>query len=261
MQSNDYRSIFISDIHLGTKGCQADVLLSFLKRYTSDNLYLIGDIVDGWQVNNGFHWPQEHTNVIRRFLTSAKRGTKVTYVLGNHDEALRKYLAYNITFGEISIVDECIHQGLDNKRYLVTHGDYYDKTMEYPWLSYFGDRAYNYAIWISRQLNRVRKFFKMPYWSFSGMLKQKAKGYLEYLYEFESHVSRQAKIRNYDGVICGHTHTAKIVEIDQIIYMNDGDWVDSCTAIVEDHNGNFEIIEWREKIKQLNLNLDEQYQS
>ena len=173
METHDYRSIFISDIHLGTKGCQADVLLSFLKRYTSNNLYLIGDIVDGWQVNNGFHWPQEHTNIIRRFLTSAKRGTKVTYVLGNHDEALRKYLTYDITFGDISIVDECVHYGIDKRKYLVTHGDHYDKTMEYPWLSYFGDRAYNYAIWVSRQLNRLRRLLKLPYWSFSGMLKQK----------------------------------------------------------------------------------------
>ena len=157
MQEHDYRSIFISDIHLGTKGCQADVLLSFLKRYSSLNLYLIGDIVDGWQVNNGFYWPQEHTNVIRRFLTSAKRGTKVRYILGNHDEALRKYLTYDITFGDISILDECTHYGTDMKKYLITHGDHYDKTMEYPWLSYFGDRAYNYAVWLSRQLNKVRR--------------------------------------------------------------------------------------------------------
>lgn len=260
MEAHDYRSIFISDIHLGTKGCQADVLLSFLKRYTSNNLYLIGDIVDGWQVNNGFHWPQEHTNIIRRFLTSAKRGTKVTYVLGNHDEALRKYLTYDITFGDISIVDECVHYGIDKRKYLVTHGDHYDKTMEYPWLSYFGDRAYNYAIWVSRQLNRLRRLLKLPYWSFSGMLKQKAKGYLEYLYEFESQVARHAQIRNFDGVICGHTHTAKIVEINDMIYMNDGDWVDSCTAIVEHHDGNFEIISWREKSKQLNLGIEEFYQ-
>ena len=148
---------------------------------------------------------------------------------------------YDITFGDISIVDECVHYGIDKRKYLVTHGDHYDKTMEYPWLSYFGDRAYNYAIWVSRQLNRLRRLLKLPYWSFSGMLKQKAKGYLEYLYEFESQVARQAQIRNFDGVICGHTHTAKIVEINDMIYMNDGDWVESLTALVETYDGEFRL--------------------
>ena len=252
-----YRSIFISDIHLGTRGCQADVLLSFLKRNTSQNLYLIGDIIDGWQVNNGFHWPQEHTNVIRRFLTAAKRGTKVVYVLGNHDEALRKYLEFDINFGSISIVDEFIHIGVDDKKYLITHGDYFDKTMQYPWLSYFGDRAYSYAVWISGVINRLRKYFNRPYWSFSGMMKTKAKGYLQYLYEFEEYICKHAKSRNFSGVICGHTHTAKIRDIETIRYMNDGDWVDSCSALVEDFSGNFELIYWREKHKQLNLDLND----
>lgn len=242
---NDYKSIFISDIHLGTRGCQADALCDFLKKNTCENLYLVGDILDGWRMKSRWYFPQPHVNVIRRIFTAAKRGTNVKYIIGNHDEMLRAFLRFNITFGRIDVVNQCDHIGVDGKRYLVIHGDQFDVIMrDKKWLMHIGDNLYDLLIWINTRLNVVRGWLGMRYWSLSKWLKHNTKQALNFIYKFEETVAQYCRKRNYDGIICGHIHTATIKDIDGITYMNDGDWVESCSALVEHHDGRWEIIYW-----------------
>jgi UDP-2,3-diacylglucosamine pyrophosphatase LpxH len=246
-----YRSIWISDIHLGTRGCQADQLLDFLNSVSSENLYLVGDIIDGWVMStNTVYWPQSHTNVIRKFLSKAKNGTNVFYVSGNHDEFLRSYsenLA-EIVLGNISIVDEIVHISAKGKRYLVIHGDQFDIVTRYSrWIAKLGDYGYRFLIWLNTVLNKVRRKWGYGYWSLSKFIKHKVKKAVNFIGEYETAVAKACIDRGVDGVICGHIHHAEIKPIDGILYMNDGDWVESCTALVEDFEGNFKIITWDEK--------------
>jgi UDP-2,3-diacylglucosamine pyrophosphatase LpxH len=242
-----YRSIFISDVHLGTKGCQADSLCSFLKEHTCDHLYLVGDIIDGWQLRKKWHFPQSHANVIRRILTAAKRGTQVYYILGNHDEGFRKFLQFDIEVGNIKILDRIDHFSLTGQRYLVIHGDFFDSLMlDHKWLMHIGDAAYNLMIWVNIHLNKIRSLFGMNYWSLSNWLKQNTKNAVNFITSFEDHVSEYCTEEGYDGIICGHIHAAAIKKLSGIQYMNCGDWVESGTALVENTNGHFEIIEYRE---------------
>jgi|TARA_X000001316_G_C910361_1_gene25856 UDP-2,3-diacylglucosamine pyrophosphatase LpxH len=238
-----YKSIFISDIHLGTRGCQADSLCSFLKENTADNLFLVGDILDGWRLKKRWYFPQSHANVIRRILTSAKRGTNVYYILGNHDEGFRKYLNFNIDIGRIQVSNRLDYIGVNGKKYLVVHGDMFDQIMiTKKWLMHIGDTLYQILIWTNTKFNKIRGLLGMQYWSLSKWLKHHTKQALNYVYKFEENVAQYCRRKGYDGIICGHIHTAGIRDIDGIEYMNDGDWVESCSALVEHNDGKWEII-------------------
>ena len=244
-----YRSIFVSDVHLGTKDCQADRLNNFLKHNSCDTLYLVGDVIDAWKIQqNKWRWKQSHTNVVRRVLGHAKRGTRVVYIVGNHDEFLRPMIPYGFSFGLVEIHNQIEHIGADGRHYLVTHGDLFDGiTRLAPWLAFLGDKAYDFILSLNSKFNWIRHRFGFGYFSLSKFLKHKVKKAVDFIFQFEKNLAGYCKKRGYDGVICGHIHHAEIKEIDGIIYMNDGDWVESCTALVENMNGTWEIIHW-EKI-------------
>ncbi len=242
-----YRTIFLSDIHLGTRGCRADLLLEFLKHHTCDQLYLVGDIIDGWRFKTGFYWPQAHTNVMRRFLTLSKRGTQVTYVTGNHDEFLRKYSDMEI--GNIQLVDEAVHRSRNGKRFLVVHGDAYDVVTRYHrWVALLGGLGYGVLLALNGQLNRWRARFGYGHWSLSAWVKYRVKRAVSFVSGFEQVVSHDCRQRGFDGVVCGHIHHAEITDYDGIRYMNCGDWVESCTALVEDERGEFHLIRWADEM-------------
>ena len=253
-----YRSIFISDVHLGTKDCKAGHLNNFLKHNTCDTLYLVGDIIDAWKIKqNKWRWKQSHTNVIRRVLGHAKRDTKVIYILGNHDEFLRPYLQYGLGFGMLEIKNQCEHIGADGKRYLVTHGDLFDGISRLaPWLSFLGDKAYDFVLTLNSRFNWFRHRLGFGYWSLSLYLKQRVKRALDFMFQFEKNLAGYCKKKGYDGVICGHIHKAEIKEIDGVVYMNDGDWVESCTALVEHHDGRWEIITWTQENNNVDDDID-----
>lgn len=242
-----YKSIFISDIHLGTRGCQADALCAFLKNNTCDNLFLVGDVVDGWRLRKKWFFPQSHANVIRRILTMAKRGTTVYYILGNHDEALRKFLQFDIEVGNIKLVDRVSYVAENGKNYLVIHGDFFDALMvDRKWLMHIGDTLYDFMIWFNTHFNRVRGLLGMPYWSLSKWLKDNTKQAVSFIQKYEDHVAEYCREHGYDGIICGHIHHAEMKEINGVEYMNDGDWVESGTALVEHVDGTFEVY-WHDK--------------
>ena len=240
---NHYKSIFISDLHLGTRGCQADALCEFLKNNTCDNLFLVGDILDGWRLKKRWYFPQSHTNVIRRILTSAKRNTKVYYILGNHDEMLRPFLKFDISFGRIKILNRYDYVGVDGKKYLVIHGDAFDTLMKKnrKWIMHMGDALYDFMIWFNRHFNKVRGLFGLKYWSLSKWLKSNAKQAVKFINRFEEYLGEYCENKGYDGIICGHIHHAEIKQIGRVTYMNDGDWVESATALLEHTDGTWEI--------------------
>jgi len=238
-----YKSIFISDVHLGTKASQAEKLCKFLKENTCENLYLVGDIIDAWKLQRKWYFPQEHANVIRRIITAAKRDTAVWYILGNHDEFLRKYIKYNIEVGNVKIVNQTVHQ-IGDKKYLVIHGDFFDPTMNHAkWLMHIGDIAYNLMIWVNLQLNWIRKKLKLNPWGLSKFLKSKTKEAINFIGNYETQLSEYCKKHGYDGIICGHIHTPANKMIDGIHYINTGDWVENSTAIVEHFDGRLELID------------------
>ena len=244
-----YRSIFISDVHLGTKDCKAEALNNFLKNNTCNTLYLVGDIIDGWKIKqNKWRWRQSHTNVVRRIMGHAKRNTNVIYVLGNHDEFLRPYLQYNLNFGMIELHNQYEHNGADGKKYLVVHGDMFDGiTRMAKWISFLGDKAYDFVLWVNTRYNWWRHKLGFGYWSLSKFLKSKVKKAVGFIFKFEENITDYCERKGYDGVICGHIHTPEIKVMNNgIIYMNDGDWVESCSALVEHEDGRWEIIYWKE---------------
>ncbi len=243
-----YRTIFISDIHLGTKGCQADLLLDFLKHTDSDTLYLVGDIVDGWRLKKQWYWPQNHNDVVQKLLRKARKGTEVIYVPGNHDEGLREYLG--LEFGRIRIENESIYETADDRKFLVLHGDQFDMVVQnVKWLAFVGDYAYRLALTLNTAFNFVRRKLGFPYWSLSAYLKHKVKNAVAYIGTFEQAVADEARRRGVDGVICGHIHHAEMRDFDGVLYVNDGDWVESCTALVEHEDGQLEILRWAEIAK------------
>jgi UDP-2,3-diacylglucosamine pyrophosphatase LpxH len=241
-----YRSIFVSDVHLGTKDCKAEQLNNFLKHNSCDTLYLVGDIIDAWKIQqNKWRWKQSHTNVVRRVLGHAKRGTRVVFIAGNHDEFLRPMIPYGFSFGSIEIHNQIEHIGADGKHYLVTHGDLFDGiTRLAPWIAFLGDKAYDFVLSLNAKFNWVRHKFGFGYWSLSQFLKHRVKKAVDFMFKFEENLANYCKKRGFDGVICGHIHHAEIKEINGVMYMNDGDWVESCTALVEHHDGKWEIITW-----------------
>lgn len=240
-----YRAIWISDVHLGTRGCKAAFLLDFLKHTESDFLYLVGDIVDGWRLRRSWYWNQLHNDVIQKVLRKARKGTKVVYVPGNHDEMLRDYL--DLHFGGIYVTGEAMHTTVDGRQLLVIHGDAFDGVVRYArWLAFLGDHAYATALWLNHWFNKARLALGYPYWSLSAYLKHRVKNAVSYISDYEHAVAAEAKRRHADGVVCGHIHKAEIQQIDGVLYCNDGDWVESCTALVEHHDGRLEILHWAE---------------
>ena len=249
-----YRSIFISDLHLGTPGCQAEALLSFLKIYTCDNLYLVGDIVDGWQLRRKWYWPQSHNDVIQKLLRKARKGCKVVFVPGNHDEFGRHFLDHS--FGGIEIREEAVHVTADGKKLWVIHGDYFDGVIQCAkFLAYVGDSLYEFTLKLNRYLNHLRARMGLPYWSLSAYLKLKVKKAVNFISNFEVAVANEARKLGYQGVVCGHIHHAEIRNIDGILYCNDGDWVESCSAMVEHADGRLEILKFNANGKSLETDI------
>ena len=237
------RAVFISDVHLGTAGCQADALLDFLKAYPSQTLYLVGDIIDGWQLRRRWYWPQAHNDVVQKLLRRARKGCRVVFIPGNHDEFARAFIGHQ--FGGIEVLDEAVHTTATGKKLWVTHGDYFDGVIQCAkWLAYLGDNLYEFTLRLNRYLNHWRAKLGMPYWSLSAFLKHKVKSALNYVTDFERAVAGEAQKRGYQGVVCGHIHRAEMREIDGVLYCNDGDWVESRTALVEHHDGRVEIVHW-----------------
>ncbi|MFP5358429.1 MAG: UDP-2,3-diacylglucosamine diphosphatase [Gammaproteobacteria bacterium] len=244
---NRYRTLWISDVHLGTPGCQAAHLVDFLKQNECETLYLVGDIIDGWKLRHHFYWPQEHTNVVRKILTKSKRGTKVYYITGNHDEFLRKFVDYRLTLGNIQVLNEHIHTTADGRKLLVTHGDQFDVITRYhKWIALAGDALYEGTMRFNFWFNRGRRLLGMRYWSLSAFAKQHVKTAVNVVSTFEESLARECRRRELDGVVCGHIHHADIRDIHGVTYLNCGDWVESCTALGEDYNGTLHIIRWVE---------------
>jgi UDP-2,3-diacylglucosamine pyrophosphatase LpxH len=239
----DYKTIWISDIHLGADACKADKLCAFLKQNNCDNLYLVGDIIDGWKLERKWNWPQEHSNVIRRILTKAKRDTKIFYVIGNHDEFLRSWLSENVSIGEIHFSNHYDYTDLKGRKWLITHGDQFDQVVRHwKFISILGDMAYNFLLSCNNILYYIRSFFGFNYWSLSKYIKNKTKQAINFIYKFEENLANYAEKKKYHGIICGHIHTPAIKKIGNIIYMNDGDWVETCSAIVETIDGKFQLL-------------------
>ena len=244
-----YRTIWISDVHLGTRGCNCRLLIDFLDHCDSDTLYLVGDIIDGWRMKKRFFWPERHNAIVRRLMKKAKGRTRVVYVPGNHDEMFRQFSGMN--FGGVEIRRSAIHQTADGRRLLVLHGDEFDAVvMGQRWLAFLGDAAYNFLLKLNVAINAVRRRFDLPYWSLSAHAKHKVKDAVAFISRFEETVAHAAEKRRVDGVVCGHIHTAEERRFGDIVYYNDGDWVESCTALVEHHDGRMEILRWAEEVAQ-----------
>lgn len=241
--NKEYRTIWISDLHLGTPGCQAEPLLDFLKQHESETLYLVGDIIDGWQLKKRWYWPQSHNDIVQKILRKARKGTRVVYVPGNHDSFARQYTGER--FGGIEVHLEAEHTTLKGQCLLITHGDLFDGVIQYaPWLAYLGDRLYSLVLAGNVWFNRARARMGLGYWSLSQYLKHKVKDAVSFITAFEDALIKEAKRRGFDGVVCGHIHKAQMREVDGILYCNDGDWVESLTALVEHLDGRLEIISW-----------------
>jgi len=244
-----YRAVFISDIHLGTAGCQADALLAFLKHHSSEYLYLVGDIIDGWQLRRRWFWPQAHNDVVQKLLRRARKGCHVVFVPGNHDEFARGFVGHR--FGDITVLRDTVHTTAEGVSLWITHGDHFDGVIQCAkWLAYVGDNAYELTLRLNRSLNSLRARMGLPYWSLSQYLKGKVKSALNYVTDFEVAVSREARHRGHAGVVCGHIHRAEMRTIDGILYCNDGDWVESRSALVEHMDGRLEIIYWDDLVAQ-----------
>jgi UDP-2,3-diacylglucosamine pyrophosphatase LpxH len=238
-----HRTVWISDLHLGTPGCNADLLLDFLKSIQPETLYLVGDIIDGWKLKRGWYWPARHNDIIRRILKLAARGTRVVYIPGNHDEMLRPYAG--LALGGVEIALEAIHTTADGRRLLVCHGDEFDAVVLYHrWLAWAGDIGYSLLLRLNVHFNRARRLLGLPYWSISAHIKKRVKNAVAFIGRFEAAVAEAARLRGLDGVVCGHIHSAEIRDFGGVTYLNDGDWVESCTALAEHSDGRIEIIDW-----------------
>ncbi len=252
---NHYRAIFISDVHLGTRGCKAPFLLDFLRWTELDYLYLVGDLVDGWRLKKSWYWPQAHNDVVQKLLRKARKGTKLFYIPGNHDEGLRDFC--DSQFGGVSLMQEMVHETADGRRLLVIHGDAFDGVVRYArWLALLGDWAYDAAIRLNHLFNVARRHLGYPYWSLSAYLKFKVKNAVQFISDYADTISAEARRRGVDGVVCGHIHHAEIRDLGGVLYCNDGDWVESCTALVEHNDGRLEIVHWIELRELDPLNLD-----
>jgi UDP-2,3-diacylglucosamine pyrophosphatase LpxH len=251
-QRRRFRTIWISDVHLGTRGCNATMLIDFLDSTDSETMYLVGDIIDGWRMKRKFYWPATHNDIVWRVMKRAKRGTRVVYIPGNHDEMFRQFTGMN--FGGVEIRRKAIHETADGRKLLVMHGDEFDAIMlAHRWLAFAGDFAYEWLLRCNHLFNKVRAWMGKPYWSLSKTAKHKVKNAVEFISRFETVVAHEAGVRGVDGVVCGHIHNAEAREIAGIAYYNDGDWVEGCTALVEHFDGRMEILHWAEEMKARSL--------
>ena len=242
-QHQHHRTLWISDVHLGTPGCKAAYLLDFLRHNDADTLYLVGDIIDGWQLRRGWYWHRSHNDVVQKVLRKARKGTRVIFVPGNHDEFARQFAG--LCFGDIEVVDELVHTTADGRRLWVIHGDQFDGVVQNAkWLAYVGDALYTVALAMNHWFNRARSRLGLRYWSLSQYLKQRVKNAVSFISDFEHALAREARRRGLDGVVCGHIHKAEIRVIDGTLYCNDGDWVESLTALAEAHDGTLSLIVW-----------------
>jgi len=246
-RTRHHRTIWISDTHLGTRGCKAELLLNFLEHNECDMLYLVGDIVDGWRLSRSWFWHASHNAVIDEVLRKAHAGTRVIYIPGNHDEAFRDYAG--LCLAGVELAGDAIHETADGRRLLVLHGDHFDGIVTYArWLAHAGDWAYAMALRLNDVVAATRRRFGMPYWSLSRWLKDHVKNAVEYIGRFESAVAMEAERPQVHGVVCGHIHKAEIRQIGNVLYCNDGDWVESCTALVEDYAGKLQIVTWTQAL-------------
>jgi UDP-2,3-diacylglucosamine pyrophosphatase LpxH len=247
VERTGYRTIWISDVHLGTRGCNAELLIDFLDHVDSDTLYLVGDIIDGWRLRKKLYWPDAHNDIVWRILKRARRGTRIVYIPGNHDEMFRQFCG--LDFGGVAIRRQAVHETADGRRLLVLHGDEFDAIMlSHRWLAYLGDAAYHFAMWANRWVNAYRRWAGLPYWSLSKHAKNRVKKSVEFISKFEDIVAHEAGARGVDGVVAGHIHTAEIREIAGVAYYNDGDWVEGCTALVEHFDGRMELLHWADVV-------------
>lgn len=247
MAKTYYRSVWISDTHLCSRDCRADVLLSFLNQTKCENLYIVGDFIDVWQLKRRWFWAQDFNNVIHRILSKARKGAKVTYIPGNHDEAFREFCG--MQFGGVRIEQNCIHTMADGRKFLVMHGDEFDCVVQNnKWLAVLGSAAYDYLIYVNRMLNYGRRRLGMPYWSLAHYVKTRVKNAVTYIGTFEEAVAREARKAKVEGVICGHIHQPILKDIHGIAYCNTGDWVENCTALVEHADGHLELIHWMQEL-------------
>ncbi|MFN7175762.1 MAG: UDP-2,3-diacylglucosamine diphosphatase [Thermaurantiacus sp.] len=243
------RTVFISDTHLGTPGCNAELLHDFLRTIDCQTLYLVGDIIDGWRLKRGWYWPTRHNDIVRRVMKMAKKGTRVIFIPGNHDEVLRDFVGLKL--GDIEILPEALHITADGRRLLVLHGDEFDGVVLYArWLAFLGDHAYALLLRLNTWFNSARRAFGLPYWSLSAYMKKRVKNAVEFISRYEEAVAHAARDLGADGVVCGHIHSAEIREFNGITYYNDGDWVESCTALVEHFDGRMELLDWAERDRQ-----------
>ncbi|HVY15154.1 MAG TPA: UDP-2,3-diacylglucosamine diphosphatase [Rhodopila sp.] len=240
-----YRTIFISDTHLGTRGCRSDFLADFLRRVSCEKVFLVGDIIDGWRLRKSWYWDEGHDDVLRLLLRHAQNGAEITYIPGNHDEMFRQWLTLGLDICGIRLRREAEHSTVDGKRLLIMHGDEFDSVVRYAkFLALLGDWAYTAALVVNRWFNDVRRRLGYPYWSLSAWLKRQVKEAVKAIDRFETALVNEARRRGFDGVVCGHIHHAEIRDVDGILYLNGGDWVESCTALVEHHDGRLELIDW-----------------
>ncbi|MEO1550116.1 MAG: UDP-2,3-diacylglucosamine diphosphatase [Pseudomonadota bacterium] len=247
-----YRTLFLSDIHLGTRGCQATLLLDFLDHHDADTLYLVGDIFDGWRLSRNWHWPQRHNDVVTKFLDMARDGTRIFYIPGNHDEIMRRYLGTH--FGGIEVMESAEFTAANDKRYLVIHGDQFDNVvMNAKWLAYLGDSAYVTLLWMNTWINKLRWLWGGQYWSLSKWAKRQVKQAVNFISAYEDVLTGEAKRGGYDGVVCGHIHSAALHPIGAVEYVNTGDWVESCTAVVEREDGSLHLIDWASSKRRRNM--------
>jgi UDP-2,3-diacylglucosamine pyrophosphatase LpxH len=244
-----YRTLFLSDVHLGSRGCQAELLLDFLKNNDAATIYLVGDMIDGWQLKNRWYWPQAHNDVVQKLLRKVRKGVRVIFLPGNHDEFARDYIGS--VFGGVEVADHAYHMTADKKRLLIVHGDQFDIVVKHArWLAFLGDWAYTFALWSNRWLNKIRRKLGFTYWSLSAWAKLKVKNAVNFIGAFEAALVEAARRHNADGVVCGHIHHAVIRDIGGITYVNIGDFVESCTAVAEHDDGRLEILRWQMTVEE-----------
>lgn len=255
------RALFLSDLHLGTRGCQADMLVDFLRCHDAETIYLVGDAVDGWRLRKSWYWPQSHNDVVQKLLRKGRKGARIVYLPGNHDEFLRDYLGSQ--FGAIEIVDEIIHETADGRRLLVIHGDQFDVVVRHAkWLAHLGDGAYTLALGINTVFNYIRRKLGFPYWSLSAWAKLKVKNAVSFIGTYEEALVGEARRQGADGVVCGHIHHAKVSVLEGgVSYYNTGDWVESCTALVEHHDGRIELIRWADEARGVSVRHNEEVEA
>lgn len=238
-----YRTIWISDFHLGWRACEAERLLDFLKNHDADHWYLVGDIIDGWVLKRAWNWPQSHNDVVQKLLRKVRKGAHVVCIPGNHDEFLHDFV--HLTFGGIGVLPDAMHETADGRRIWILHGDEFDSIVHYaPWLTILGNNGYDLMILLGRALNRLRRGLGFPAWSLSSYVKKRVKNIIKFIADYEHALMREARRRGANGVVCGHIHKAEIKEVDGLIYYNTGDWVESCTAVVEDFDGRMKLVKW-----------------